>query len=97
MRGGLDGVHGEGAGTRWRHGAPSGREHWGGDKAYPRWFEVEADYAQEAAEMARTQLAADETIDELWVSNPNGGADVFDRQADFLRHEETMPLRGHDR
>jgi hypothetical protein len=66
-------------------------------RAYPRWFEVEADYAQEAAEMARTQLAADETIDELWVSNPNGGADVFDRQADFLRHEETMPLRGHDR
>jgi hypothetical protein len=43
--------------------------------------------------MARTQLAADETIDELWVSNPNGGADVFDRQAVFLRHEETMPLR----
>jgi hypothetical protein len=26
-------------------------------RAHPRWFEVEADYAQEAEEMARTQLA----------------------------------------
>ena len=60
-------------------------------RAFPRKYEVEADSTQEAAAAAREKHAADETIDELWVSDPKGGADVFDREVHYLRHEDEMP------
>ena len=63
--------------------------------SYPRRYEeIDADSTKEAAEMVRTKLAADETIGELWVLIPGDGADVFDRQAVLIRHEETMPGEG---
>jgi hypothetical protein len=44
--------------------------------AYPRKYDVDADSTQDAAEKARETLAADEAIDEPWMSHPDGGADV---------------------
>jgi hypothetical protein len=65
--------------------------------SYPRRYEgVDADTTKEAADQVRAKLAADDTIDELWVLIPDDGSDVFDRQGNPLRHEDTHPSESDD-